>query len=428
MKSQLITIVKRLFYFPLAYYFRFFAQIQLAIWKPRIVVVTGSSGKTSLLHLVESQLVGRARYSHQANSSYGIPFDILGLKRKDLVVSEWIYLFLAAPFRAFKRPYQEKLYIVEADCDRPREGRFLAGFLKPEVTIWISLSRTHSVNFDRLIANGNFSTVEEAIAHEFGYFLEYTTHLAIVNGDSQLINKELKRLKTQSKIIKKKEQLENYKVMLTDTEFKISNERYVVKALLPEESFYSIAMTKELLKYLNMDINRTFPGFELPPGRSSVFKGFKNTTIVDSSYNATLDGMTAVLNMFDHYPGKTKWVVLGDMIELGKEEQQEHEKLAELIASTKLSKIILMGPRVSKYTYPKLRLLTKNGAVIEKFTLPKESLDYLLSNIQGEEVILFKGARFLEGVIEHLLSDKRDVSKLCRREKIWQTRRKKWGL
>ena len=126
----MINKLKKLFYFPIAYYFRFFAQIQLAIWKPTIIVVTGSSGKTTLLHLIESQLQDKARYSHLANSSYGIPFDILGLKRKNLIIDEWLYLFLLAPLKAFKKPYKEKLYVVETDCDRPHEGKFLADLLK----------------------------------------------------------------------------------------------------------------------------------------------------------------------------------------------------------------------------------------------------------------------------------------------------------
>jgi hypothetical protein len=69
-----------------------------------------------------------------------------------------------------------------------------------------------------------------------------------------------------------------------------------------------------------------------------------------------------------------------------------------------------------------------NNETIQKFHMPKDALDYLINNLNGGEVILFKGARFLEGIIEHLLADKNDVKKLCRREKIWHTRRKQWGL
>jgi len=55
--------------------------------------------------------------------------------------------------------------------------------------------------------------------------------------------------------------------------------------------------------------------------------------------------------MFDEYPSKNKWLVLGDMIELGTREREEHEKLATAINCIALEKIILIGPRVARYTY-----------------------------------------------------------------------------
>ena len=420
----MISKIKKILYFPLAYYFRFFAKIQLAIWKPTVIVVTGSSGKTTLLNLIESQLQEKAKYSHFANSSYGISFNILGLSRKKLTLDEWFYLFLLAPFKAFKTPPKEKIYVVEADADRPKEGKFLASLLKPSITLWVSASRTHTMNFDYLVKNNGFSSVDEAIAHEFGYFLQYTSNLAILNGDSDLITKQISRTKASIKYVTKKE-LNNYKVFKDHTEFVINSKDYSINALLPKETSYSIQMTLALLEFLKIKPDYSFSKFTLPPGRCSLFKGIKNTTIIDSSYNVTPAGLRSILEMFDLYPSDKKWLVLGDMIELGNEEQEEHEKLAAVINSMKLDKIILVGPRLLKYTYPKLNP-PAGGA--EKFTMPKDALNYLLSHLRGGEAVLFKGARFLEGVIEHLLLNKNDVKKLCRREKVWQERRKKWGL
>lgn len=413
----MISKIKKIFYFPIAYYFRFFAQIQLSFWKPRIIVITGSNAKTTLLHLLASQIGERAKYSHHANSSYGIPFDILGFKREKLTLDEWPMLFLLTPFKAFKKPPMEKLYVVEADCDRPGEGKFLATFLKPEVVIWLSVSKTHSMNFPQ--------PVEKSIAFEFGYFLKHAKNLAIINGDSNLIKKQIPRIKTQVLQITKKDTLQKYTLNKDYTEFKINGKIYKFKVLLPEESFYQIMTTLKVLDYLNLSLDPTFSNFQLPPGRSSVFKGIKNTTLVDSSYNANLSSMTVILKMFNQIPGNKKWAVLGDMLEQGSEEETEHEKLAEIISKCSLENIILVGPRLAKYTYPKLK--SENKKIIS-FINPKEALNYLKANLDGRETILFKGARFLEGVIEHLLLNKSDMEKLCRREKVWQERRKKWGL
>lgn len=409
----MIKKIKQTLYFPVAQYFRFFAQIQLFLWKPRIIVITGSSSKTTLLHLIESQLGERAIYSHQANSTYGIPFNILGLKRKTLMIWEWPILSLLAPFRAFKNPPKEKLYIVEADCDRPNEGKFLGSLLKPKITLWTNSSNSHAVSFP--------SPASKNISYEFGYFLEYTSKLCIVNADSPLIISQLKRTNCRIKKITKAGHFQNYELQKSGTIFKIDNKNYKFNYLLPEDSFYSIAMCLATLDYLNLKPDIKFYKFILPPGRSSIFRGIKNTVIIDSSYNATPSSMKVILEMFKKYPAYDKWLILGDMIELGVEEEKEHEKLAKLIDDIEAEKIILVGPRLSKYTHPK-------SSNVQKFDGPKEALDYIKKNIRGGETLLFKGARFLEGVIEHLLKNKSDISKLCRRENIWVQRRKKWGL
>src|SRR6266568_6914635 len=153
--------IKKVLYFPLASYFKFFAAIRLKRWHPKIVVVTGSSGKTTLLHLLESQIGEKAKYSHHANSSYGVPFDVLDLHRKSLQTSEWFKLIIKAPIKAFKTPPKEKIYVVEADCDRPGEGKFLAEFLRPDHVLWVNVSRKHSMNFDSLVSQKKFVTADE---------------------------------------------------------------------------------------------------------------------------------------------------------------------------------------------------------------------------------------------------------------------------
>ena len=423
MKADMIAIFKKHFYFPLASYFRFFARIRLQRWQPRIVVVTGSNGKTTLLHMLEAQIGDKAKYSHHANSSFGIPFDLLDLHRKTLKKEEWISLLFLAPFHALKNPPKEKIYIVEADCDRPGEGKFLAEFLRHEVVLWVSTSRTHGMNFEQLILNKQFSTIEESIAYEFGFFLEYCSRLAVINGDAALQVEQQKRTKAEVKKVTKKN-LEKYEVTKEGTTFVIAGDHYHFSYLLPKAVFGSIVMCKEAVAYLGLPFDAKFSHFSLPPGRSSIFQGIKNTTIIDSSYNANLSSMTEILEMFAQLPGDKKWAVIGDMLEQGEGEEEEHEKLAALLLTYNFDRILFMGPRVSKYTYPKLQNKTK----VETFLGPKELLDYLTKNISGGETILFKGARFMEGVIEHLLQDKKDVAKLARREEMWEIRRKKWGL
>jgi UDP-N-acetylmuramoyl-tripeptide--D-alanyl-D-alanine ligase len=258
--------------------------------------------------------------------------------------------------------------------------------------------------------------------------LENTKSLNIINSDSELITDQVRRTTVKTEKIKI-EDLDNYNLGQDFTEFTINGENYKFKNLLPKEVFYSLQATFSLLNYLKTSPDKLFSKFQIPPSRSSILKGIKNITIIDSSYNASLGSMIALLNLFKAYPAEEKWLVLGDMLEQGRFEQEEHEKLAKEILSPNPDKIILVGKLVSLYTYPKLKTVITNNK-LQVFEKLKDVLDYLLLNIKGDETILFKASQsiMLEGIIENLLQDKSDSDKLCRREKYWITRRKQEGL
>ena len=102
--------------------------------------------------------------------------------------------------------------------------------------------------------------------------------------------------------------------------------------------------------------------------------------------------------------------------------------MVPFIIAAKADRIVLAGPRQCKYNYQLLLDAGFPKAKLIKFETPKETLAYLNDAIKGGETILFKGARFLEGVVEPLLAHKRDAARLCRREPMWVRRRADWGL
>jgi UDP-N-acetylmuramoyl-tripeptide--D-alanyl-D-alanine ligase len=308
------------------------------------------------------------------------------------------------------------------------EGEFIAKLVKPNITLWVSSDRTHSIGFDRSVREGKFAIVEEAIAHEYGFFAEYTKNLVIYNADNHRIEKEVKRTKAAKEPVFEKRSLDRYLVLKDKTEFRIDGKVHSFSDPLPKKTFYALAMTIKLMKFLEKPLDPSFSNFHSAPGRSSRFAGIKNITIIDSCYNANLGSMSTMLEFFESYPGEKKWAVVGDMLEQGEGERIEHEKLAEILSKMKLERIIFLGPRVSKYTMPKLNELRKNYLTIVAFENPRAVLEYLQNSISGGETIFFKGARFMEGIIEHLLADPKDIAKLSRREKIWEIRRKQWGL
>ena len=423
----MIHSLKKRLYFSAAAYFGFWAKIVLKRWKPRIIVITGSAGKTTLLHLAEAQLGDKAIYTHNANSTFGIPFYILGIKTGAENRKAWPFLFLRAPFCIFRSLPKQQFLVVEADSERPKEGEFLAQLLKPEVTLWISLHKTHSGNFDKLVKEHAFTSHNQAIAYEFGNFLANTTKLAIINKDYP---EQVEQLSRVNKNVEVKQfslkQVKSFSIENGKTTFKFENKSISLAGLHPEELGVSLQMIDQLMDYLGFPADNEYKNLKMPPGRSSVFKGKNNLTIIDSTYNTAFGALKVIVDLFAKYPAKHKWLIIGDFLEQGSLEEQEHIKLGEYVAKQKADKVVLLGSRTHKYAYP---ILQKTfGANVISFETPKEVLDYLVQNLKGGEVLLFKGSRFLEGVIEQLLENPLDSQNLVRRGKIWTKRRQKWGL
>lgn len=416
--------LKKRFYFIVAGYFRFFASFSLKRWNPRIIALTGSAGKTTMLHLVEFELGSEAHYSHDANSAFGVSFDILGLKGVRGSKFRWFWLGLAAPFRALLFTRKEPFYVVEIDAERPREASFLAEWLKPEITLWISLGRSHAIQFETEVREGKFADLDAAIADEFSQLPKHTKCLVFIDGDNPLMKTATKDVSARVNEYHKSEMIK-YSVYPTRTEFGTLNATFRFASPQPRDLSIQLLMLKDLMKYLKIPLKTDFSEMPLPPGRSSFFYGKNGLKLIDSSYNAHIISMQSILDMAKSLHASHKWLVIGDIVEQGAITGEEHERLADMIADAKPEEIILVGPRTKEYTAPRLKSL----GFSPKTTLdPKKALSYIEKHTTGRETLIFKGSQYLEWIVEKLLEDPADAAKLCRREPAAVKRRKNHGL
>ena len=418
-----ITKLKKKLYLSVANYFKFWSNISLKRWNPRIIIVTGSAGKTTMLNLIESQLGAKAHYSHNANSAFGIAFDILGMRGITGSKLHWISLFLQTPFRAFVYSRKEKFYIVEADGERPHEAEWIAKWLRPEVSVWVTLGRSHAVFYEQEVAAGNFANVDDAIAHEFSTIPANTRKLVIIDGDNEKMLETTKNI--EAKVVSvKKDALKSYEVYPDKAIFEFAKHKFVFHDPMPRDVTIQLVMLEKLMKYLNEPINYDLNDFRMPPARSNYLEGKKGIKIIDSSYNAHIISMTTVLDMVKVLHAPHKWLVIGDIIDQGRLEGEEHEKLAQLLLDTKVENIVLIGRRTKKYTYP----LLKNKTKVQSFDKPQQALKYLEKNLTGKETVIFKGSQYLEWIVEKLLAHPEDVSNLARQDEAHRRRRASWGL
>lgn len=419
-----ISELKKRFYFVAAKYFRFFANMVLRRWKPRVIAVTGSAGKTTMLNLLEHEIGDKAHYSHDANSAFGVSFDLLGLKGVRGSKIRWAWLLLAAPFCGLLRWRRQKFYVVEIDGERPHEAEFLAEWLKPEVTIWVSIGLSHAVQFEKVVNDGKFKDLKEAITAEFANLPANTTGRVYIDASSRLMVEATEGIK--AKVIPiKKALLKKYVVYPDSTDFTYGDTTFHFNTPQPKDIAFDLFVVQDLMKYLKLPFNPDFSELKLAPGRSSHFKGIRGIDIVDSSYNAHMISMASTLDMAKRMHADHKWLVIGDIVDQGSLEESEHKRLAKLIAEVEPERVVLVGRRTKQWTAPELQNL---GVSAVATTDPKKALSYLTKHVTGRETLIFKGSQYLEWIIEKLLENPADAEKLCRREKAAVMRRRSWGL
>ncbi len=419
-----ISRLKKRFYFVAAKYFRFFANRAFRRWHPRVIAITGSAGKTTMLSLLEHEMGKKAHYSHDANSAFGISFDMLGLKGVRGSKLRWIWLFIAAPIKGLLYRHKEPFYVVEIDGERPHETEFLAEWLKPEVTIWVSIGLSHAVQFEKVVEDGKFDNLSDAITAEFANLPNNTSKRVYIDADSKLMVEATESIK--AKVIPiKKSNLKKYVVYPNSTDFTYGDTTFHFDHPEPRDIAFNLFVLQDLMKYLKLPFKSDFSNLKIAPGRSSYFKGKKGIDIVDSSYNAHMISVASILDMAKRMHAERKWLIIGDIVDQGSLEKEEHEKLAKLIADVKPENVILVGRRTKQYTAPKLKDLGISAVTTND---PRKALSYLEKHITGKETLIFKGSHYLEWVIEKLLADPADAKKLCRREKAAVARRKSWGL
>lgn len=389
-----------------------------------MIAVTGSAGKTTMMTMLEHEIGKKAHYSHDANSAFGIPFDMLGLKGIRGSKLRWVWLLVAAPVRGLLYRHKEEFYVVEIDGERPHEAEFLAEWLKPEVTIWVSIGLSHAVQFEKEVESGKYDNVGEAITAEFANLPANTTKRVYIDAESKIMVEATRGIKAKVVSIEKSK-LKKYVVYPNSTDFTYGDTTFHFNHPEPRDIAFNLFVVKDLMKYLRLKFNPDFTDIKVAPGRSSYFEGKKGINIVDSSYNAHMISMISVLDMAKRMHAEEKWLIIGDIVDQGTLEEEEHKRLAKLIAAVKPDKVILVGKRTKKWTAPELKKL---GVSAVATTDPRKALEYIEKHIKGKETLVFKGSQYLEWIIEKLLKNPKDAKKLCRREKAAVRRRKSWGL
>ena len=127
--------------------------------------------------------------------------------------------------------------------------------------------------------------------------------------------------------------------------------------------------------------------------RSQLMTTAKNKIVVDA-YNANPTSMAAALDSFKLAEADEKLLILGDMLELGKESQIEHMGIVQKLKEMGFKDVILVGPEFVNVAA---------GRGFNSFNDNQQALEYLKSNPVKGKLVLLKGSRGI--ALEVLLAE-----------------------
>jgi len=433
----------------LLHYLRLIARLKLARWRPHIIGITGSAGKTSTMAAVAAVLADshQVKTSEKANSESGIPLNILGLYPKLYTTKDWLSLGVAAIPAPFRPTPIADTYVVELGIDGPTSPKnmsFHLGLVHPEIGVFTAVNTVHGQYFESWLQSQgivpNRNNVLAAIAEEKGKLITKLpkSGAAILNADEPYIAKYARKTRATIYTFGSKKsatvQLLETTHSSRGTTFSFSTKDAIGNVnfpqyLLPAHFGMSFAAALCVGLHSNLSLSSACrslkKNFVLPPGRATLIEGKHNTTILDSSYNSSPEPLIDFLELLKEIPGKRKIALLGDIRELGSASASEHQRVGKIAVAT-CEVAFLVGPAMHAHVLPLFQKTKKPAFVCSSAIDAAEKLeDYL----QPGDTLLVKGSQntlLLEIAIERLmLHPEQAEAILCRRGKFWDRERRK---
>lgn len=340
----------------------------------KVIGITGSAGKTTTKEMLASilELDGKTICSYaNIDPVYNIPNTIL------------------------RCPPSTKYLILEMGVEYPGEMDFYLWLAKPNVGIITNISQTHTEYF------GDIDGVlreKKKLAECLGI------GSVVINYEDKFLRRLGKSLVakifyfgngtdimcSRVKIIKSK----GTKFLLIfdqDTEKRI----WVTIPIVGIQFVYDALAASGAAKSLGISLGVIKKGLEnfIPQEhRMNIIKLKAGATIIDDAYNNNPKAAVEAIKTFNSIAGdKSKIVVFGDMLELGKLEKNYHEKIGRELAKSGLSRLICVGISIKYTAEAASQIMGKYHIdIVEKVD---DVLDILKPYLTKDSIVLIKGSR-----------------------------------
>jgi UDP-N-acetylmuramoyl-tripeptide--D-alanyl-D-alanine ligase len=400
---------------------------RLTIWRyrPGVIGVTGSAGKTSTKLAIKAVLERDRRVrisSGNLNNSLGLPLTILGdwtneelalvsrvtprgtakLRKirfwiKVIVTSAWRIVFLS------ESEYPEIL-ILEYGADRPGDIKYLLGIVRPNISVITAIGD--------IPVHVEYYGGPEEVAREKGRLIEYLPvgGFAILNGDDDAVRNLQTR--TRARVMTfgfekgSEVRISRFENKVKDGQpvgisFKLEHGSAVVPVRIDNvfgrAHAYAAGAAAAIGLVFGMNlvtISEALARYAPPESRMQLVPGIKYTHIIDDSYNASLIAMLSAIDTLDDLPAKRKIAVLGDMLEIGKYTAEAHENVGRAVAEV-ANVLFTVGPR-AKFIAEAARAKGMKKTSIFSFDTADDACLPIKDFIKKGDLILVKGSHSIE--------------------------------
>ena len=343
----------------------------------KIISITGSCGKTTLKEMIGFTLkkISRTTYSPKSfNNKYGVPLSLFNLKSND------------------------NFGVFEVGMDKKGEINYLTNIIKPDLGIITNISYAHSKNFKSIkqIADAKAEIMNHIkkngtiVLNKDDNFYNYHKNLAFkkdlkvvsfgINSKSSMIYlRKIKKIKDKYKLFVVVNKLPFIFYSQNDNK----NHLYNILATLASISSYIN------IRNLKKD---SFFNFQTPDGRGDISKikiKKKNFFLVDESYNSNPLSLKTAIENFDKIESNDskKYLLLGDMLELGKHSMKQHKLISNTINKTKINQVYVIGKYI-KETFSGLKQNKKAKILNNKFGI----FNLINNDLNNNDYLMIKGS------------------------------------
>lgn len=411
------------------------SKLVLLKYKPKIIVITGSVGKTSTkdaIYAVLSQISYVRKSEKSYNSELGLPLTILGVPNgwndpaiwiKNILKGLWLFIY------PHKYP---KWLILEVGVGKPGDMKRTASWLKTDAVVITSIPETPAhIEF--------FDSRKHLVEEKSGLIKTLKKDgILVLNRDDETVfgmgAKTKNRIVTygfnpESSVVGSGDAI-SYDasgkpegvIFRVDVEGK--SLPVVIDGVFGKNHVFAALATIALsvgLKFNILDAANALKNYEVPPGRMRILKGINDTLIIDDTYNSSpFASLSALKTLSEVKNSGRKIAILGDMLELGKHTVEAHKELGEVVKE-KADVLIVVGHRAQA---------VKEGAIetgmdkekIFEFLDARSAGEFVKIYVANGDVILVKGSQGMrmERVVEAILLDQENKSNLLvRQDKEW---------